>query len=222
MLKRGQVEHVLTRSVWNGNLPYSSPILLCMYTGLYVAWASFHFKFCGKDSLWARCSQGSRGLAPWRGPEGGSTPLPKKILYLVSTRYAISFSSKLLKVGVNHGIFHIYHFWNFLIFKCTWVYSSSSSKNKHIFLNLSINSINSKMSIYLSISKMCSSLFSRGNQTFARIANAKRTTQSRDATLSAITDIDYQSPLCTMCTCIRVSLFGKHWSKTGPKSDFIR
>ena len=127
-----------------------------------------------------------------------------------------------VKVGVNHGIFHIYHFWNFLIFKCTWVYSSSSSKNKHIFLNLSINSINSKMSIYLSISKMCSSLFSRGNQAFARIAYAKRTTQSRDATLSAITDIDYQSPLCTMCTCIRVSLFGKHWSKTGPKSDFIR
>ena len=108
-------------------------------------------------------------------------------------------SVKPIKVGVNHGIFHIYHFWNFLIFKCTWVYSSSSSKNKHIFLNLSINSINSKMSIYLSISKMCSSLFSRENQTFARIANAKRTTQSRDATLSAITDIDYQSPLCTMC-----------------------
>ena len=78
------------------------------------------------------------------------------------------------------------------------------------------------MSIYLSISKICSSLFSRGNQAFARVANAKRTTQSRDATLSAITDIDYQSPLCTMCTCIRVSLFGKHWSKTGPKSDFIR
>ena len=84
---------------------------------------------------------------------------------------------------MNHGIFHVYHFWNFLIFKCTWVYSSSWSKNKNIFLNLSINSINLKMSIYLSISEMCSSLFSRGNQG-ARIANATRTTQSQDAALS--------------------------------------
>ena len=92
----------------------------------------------------------------------------------------------LVKVGVNHGIFHVYHFWNFLIFKCTWVCSSSSGKNKNIFLNLSINSINLKMSIYLGISKMCSSLFSRGNQASARIANAKRTTQSQDAALSAI------------------------------------
>ena len=86
---------------------------------------------------------------------------------------------------MNHGIFHVYHFWNFLIFKCTWVCSSSSSKNKNIFLNLSINSINLKMSIYLSISKMCSSLF-RGEIKLARIANAKRSTQSRDAELSAI------------------------------------
>ena len=77
-----------------------------------------------------------------------------------------------IKVGVNHGIFHVYHFWNFLIFKCTWVCSSSSSKNKNIFLNLSINSINLKMSIYLSISKMCSSLFSRGNQACAYIRKA--------------------------------------------------
>ena len=93
-----------------------------------------------------------------------------------------------IKVGVNHGIFHVYHFWNFLIFKCTWVCSSSSSKNKNIFLNLSINSINLKMSIYLSISKMCSSLFSRGNQACALIANTKRrpTTQSWGAALSAI------------------------------------
>ena len=74
----------------------------------------------------------------------------------------------LFKVGVNHGIFHVYHFWNFLIFKCTWVCSSSSSKNKNIFLNLSINSINLKMSIYLSISKMCSSLF-RGEIKLARV-----------------------------------------------------
>ena len=73
-----------------------------------------------------------------------------------------------LKVGVNHGIFHVYHFWNFLIFKCTWVCSSSSSKNKNIFLNLSINSINLKMSIYLSISKICSSLF-RGEIKLARV-----------------------------------------------------
>ena len=42
------------------------------------------------------------------------------------------------------------------------------------------------MSIYLSISKMCSSLFSRGNQTCSRFANAKRTTQSQGAALSAI------------------------------------
>ena len=73
-----------------------------------------------------------------------------------------------IKVGVNHGIFHVYHFWNFLIFKCTWVCSSSSSKNKSIFLNLSINSINLKMSIYLSISKMCSFLF-RGEIKLARV-----------------------------------------------------
>ena len=62
----------------------------------------------------------------------------------------------------------------------------TSSKNKNMYLNLSINSINLKMSIDLSISKMGSSLFSRGNQACARIANAKRTTQSRDAALSAI------------------------------------
>ena len=77
-----------------------------------------------------------------------------------------------LKVGVNHGCFHVYHFWNFLILKCTWVCSSSSSKNKNIFLNLSINSINLKMSIYLSISKICSSLFSRGNQACAHITQS--------------------------------------------------
>ena len=44
---------------------------------------------CGKDSLWVKCSQGSRGLAPWRGLQEGSVPLPKKILYLVGIRYAI-------------------------------------------------------------------------------------------------------------------------------------
>ena len=101
-----------------------------------------------------------------------------------------------IKVGVNHGIFHVYRFWNFLIFKCTWVCSSSSSKNKNIYLNLSINSINLKMSIYLSISKMCSSLFSRGNQACARIAN-KRTTQARDAALSAIYIEENALELCT-------------------------
>ena len=40
---------------------------------------------CGKDTLWARCSQGSRELAPWL--QGDSTPLLKKILYLVGTWY---------------------------------------------------------------------------------------------------------------------------------------
>ena len=44
---------------------------------------------CGKDTLWARCSQGSRELAPWRGLQGDSTPLLKKILYLVGTWYMI-------------------------------------------------------------------------------------------------------------------------------------
>ena len=79
------------------------------------------------------------------------------------------------------------------------------------------------MSIYLSISKMCSSLFSRGNQACARISNAKRTTQSRDAALSAITDIDYQSPLCTMCrpTCIRVS-FNTGWKRSRKAISFAR
>ena len=33
---------------------------------------------------------------------------------------------------------------------------------------------------------MCSSLFSQGNQSCVRIANAKRTTQPQDAALSAI------------------------------------
>ena len=107
----------------------------------------------------------------------------KKILNVVTitmiTTVLHGVLKKHFKVGVNHGIFHVYHFWNFLILKCTWVCSSSSSKNKNIFLNLSINSINLKTSIYLSISKMCSSFFSRGNQACARIANAKRTTQSR-------------------------------------------
>ena len=42
---------------------------------------------CGKDTLWARCLQGSRELAPWRRLQGDSTPLLKKILYLVGTWY---------------------------------------------------------------------------------------------------------------------------------------
>ena len=83
------------------------------------------------------------------------------------------------KVGVNHEIFHVYHFWNFLIFKCTWVCSSSSSKNKNIFLNLSINSINFKKEYLPEYFKNVFIFFSRGNQACARIANAKRTTQSR-------------------------------------------
>ena len=83
-------------------------------------------------------------------------------------------------------------FFMFTIFKISWFLSARGSvlqvqaKIKNIFLNLSINSINLKMSIYLSISKICSSLFSRGNQACTCIANAKRTTQSRDAELSAI------------------------------------
>ena len=85
---------------------------------------------------------------------------------------------------MNHGIFHVYHFWNFLIFKCTWVCSSSSSKNKNIFLNLSINSINLKMSISLSNSKMCSSLFSRENQACARIARKAYNAVSGRSTIS--------------------------------------
>ena len=42
---------------------------------------------------------------------------------------------------------------------------------------------------------MCLSLFSRGNQACARIANAKCTTQSPDAALSAITEKERASPL---------------------------
>ena len=79
--------------------------------------------------------------------------------------------------------FHVYHFWNFLILSARGSVLQVQAKIKIIFLNLSINSINLKMSIYLSISKMCSSLFLRGNQG-ARIANAKHTMQSRDAALS--------------------------------------
>ena len=125
-------------------------------------------------------------------------------------------SFRLFKVGVNHGIFHVYHFWIFLIFNCTWVCSLSLSKNKNIFLNLSINSINSKMSIYLSISKiMCSSLFSRGNQVCARIANAKRTTQSRDAALSAVTErtwplnwrVDLDNQFASLKTTVKFMTF---------------
>ena len=90
-----------------------------------------------------------------------------------------------LKVGVNHGIFHVYHFWNFLIFKCTWVCSSSSSKNKSIFLNLSINSINLKTSIYLSISKMCSSFFA-GKSSLRAYSQRKAYNAVSGAALSAI------------------------------------
>ena len=50
------------------------------------AWASFNFELW-EDTLWARCSQGSRELAPWRRLQGDSTPLLKKILYLVGTWY---------------------------------------------------------------------------------------------------------------------------------------
>ena len=48
---------------------------------------------CGKDTLWARCSQGSRELAPWRRLQGDSTPLLKKILYLVGTWYIMTRNS---------------------------------------------------------------------------------------------------------------------------------
>ena len=67
-------------------------------------------------------------------------------------------------------------FFMFTIFESSWFLSARGSvlqvqaKIKTIFLNLFINL---KMSIYLSFQKMCSSLFSRGNQG-ARIANAKR------------------------------------------------
>ena len=100
--------------------------------------------------------------------------------------FSLKVTLRFFKVGVNHGFFHVYHFWNFLIFKCTWVCSSSSSKNKSIFLNLSINSVNLKMSITWVFQKCVHLYFSRGNQACARIANAKRTAQSRDAALSAI------------------------------------
>ena len=117
----------------------------------YMAWKT-------KDHTWCRYCHLCINAPMWR---------EKRWLHRIidPPSYNIMFT---FKVGVNHGIFHVYHFWNFLIFKCTWVCSSSSSKNKNIFLNLSINSINLKMSIYLSISKMCSSLF-RGEIKLARV-----------------------------------------------------
>ena len=82
----------------------------------------------------------------------GHTPPPRLSCRIKSDKTNIYIIIR-VKVGVNHGFFHFYHFWNFLIFKSTWVCSSSSSKNKNIFLNLSINSINLNMSIYLSYFK---------------------------------------------------------------------
>ena len=135
--------------------------------------------WCPSESWQWRNSYGLRVGKP-AGTRAEGAPAGCPFTLVLQLRSGLSFQKGApFKVGVNHGIFHVYHFWNFLIFKCTWVCSSSSSKNKNIFFNLSINSINLKMSIYLSISKMCSSLFLRGNQACARIANAKRTTQSR-------------------------------------------
>ena len=38
----------------------------------------------GLKQLRVKQAGGARGLAPWRGLQGGSAPLPKKILYCAS------------------------------------------------------------------------------------------------------------------------------------------
>ena len=66
-----------------GRSPHSAPLPLCVP----LMHGRHSILNCGKDILWARCSQGSRELAPWRRLQGDSTPLLKKILYLVGTWY---------------------------------------------------------------------------------------------------------------------------------------
>ena len=77
------------------------------------------------------------------------------------------------------------------------------------------------MSIYLSISKMCSSLFSRGNQACVCIANAKHTTQSLDAALSAIYiegthlplnwRVDLGNQFASLKTTVKFMTFVEEW-----------
>ena len=107
-------------------------------------------------------------LVPVFGPR--LVPPPAEVRPRKFEKFEYIFVSNLttFKVGVNHGFFHVYHFWNFLIFKCTWVCSSSSSKNKSIFLNLSINSVNLKMSITWVFQK-CVHLYFRGEIKLARV-----------------------------------------------------
>ena len=90
-----------------------------------------------------------------------------------------------LTVGVNHRIFHVYHFWNFLIFKYTWVCSSISSKNKNIFLNLSIKYWfeNEYLPEYF---KNVFIFILVGKSSLHAYKNAKRTNAVSDAALSAI------------------------------------
>ena len=56
-----------------------------------------HFELWEGQS--AKCSRGSRVLAPWLGLQGGSTLLPKKIVYLMDVRY--NFYTKTL---ATHGM----------------------------------------------------------------------------------------------------------------------
>ena len=85
----------------------------------------------------------------------------------------------------TNGFFHVYHFWNFLIFKCTWVCSSSSSKNKNIFLKF-IHQFYQFENEYLPEYFKNVFIFIFAGKSSLRAYYAKRKTQSRDAALSAI------------------------------------
>ena len=59
-------------------------------------------------NLWARCSQGSRELAPWRRLQGDSTPLLKKISlvgtwYIMMRNFITHFRLKLLSRAHTHA-----------------------------------------------------------------------------------------------------------------------
>ena len=104
---------------------------------------------------------------------------------------------------MNHGIFHVYHFWNFLIFKCTWVCSSSSSKNKKYFLKFVHQFYQFENEHLPEYFKNVFIFIFAGNQACVRIANAKRrpTTQSWDAALSAVRNaLDLWSGALTLAT----------------------
>ena len=76
-----------------------------------------------RPSACARRSQGSRGLAPWQGLQGGSAPLLKKILYFASKICILSdpLWSKLTEIynlgegAAKFGELNIHKFGPFLV-----------------------------------------------------------------------------------------------------------